>query len=100
MARSEPAFTPDALRQLRRFPVRRQRRLVDAMRSQLTREDPAATTRNKFRLRRAWAAADFELRVDDMRAFYRVAAGGAVTVTAIGLKRGSRLFIEGKEFHL
>lgn len=98
--RSEPALSPDALRQLRRFPVLRQRRLVDAVRVHLGGEDPAATTRNKFRLRRPSPRADYELRVDDMRVFYRIDDEGRAVVGVIGLKRGSRLVVEGKEFKL
>lgn len=80
--------------------MRRQRRLVDEIRVHLVREDPTATTRDKFRIRRASVHADYELRVDDMRVFYRLGSGQGVTITVIGLKRGNRLFVGGKEFEL
>lgn len=66
----------------------------------LVREDPAAATRDRFRLRRASAYADYELRVDDMRVFYRLGSDQGVTITVIGLKRGNRLLVGGKEFDL
>ena len=43
--------------------------------------------------------ADFELRVDPWRVFYRVREG-LVFVELIGRKRGDVLLIEGKEFKL
>lgn len=73
---------------------------MDSIRAQLVLGDPLAGTRNKFRLRRASAYADFELRVDDMRVFYRVTREGVVLITLIGRKLGSRLVVEGKEFQL
>lgn len=100
MGRKEPALSSDALRQLLRFPVRDQRRLVDAMRVHLFEEDPSLSTRNKFRLRRPSEHADFELRVEDMRVFYRVHEDAAVTVALIGRKQGARLIVEGVELRL
>jgi hypothetical protein len=52
-----------------------------------------------FRLRRISEHADYELRVDPWRAFYRV-QDKTVTVELIGQKRGNVLLIEGKEFAL
>ena len=50
-------------------------------------------------MRRPWEFADFELRVDDLRVFYRV-AGERVEVVLIGRKKGSQLVIDGKRFTL
>ena len=61
--------------------------------------DPAETTRNKFRLRRASQHADFELRVERWRIFYRVETD-AVVITLFGEKHGDRLIIGGEEFEL
>ena len=43
--------------------------------------------------------AEFELRVQDMRVFYRV-VGDEVQVVIIGRKRGSMLIVAGKRFIL
>jgi hypothetical protein len=43
--------------------------------------------------------ADYELRVDPWRVFYRVREK-TVTVELIGQKKGNVLLIEGKEFEL
>jgi hypothetical protein len=45
------------------------------------------------------AAPHFELRVDDLRVFYRV-DDGQVNVVLIGKKQGSHLVIGGKRFTL
>jgi hypothetical protein len=50
-------------------------------------------------LRRPSEFADFELRVDDLRVFYRV-AGERVEVVLIGRKKGNHLVIDGKRFTL
>ena len=56
-------------------------------------------TRNRFRLRRLSPHADFELRVEPWRVFYRVQEE-LVIVELIGLKKGNVLLIDGKEFDL
>jgi hypothetical protein len=61
--------------------------------------DPEQTTRNRFRLRRASPQADYEMRVDPWRVFYRVEAD-LVMVTLIGEKRGASLIVEGEELKL
>jgi len=67
-------------------------------------EDDATTVeaRNRFRLRRPSEFADFELRADDLRVFYRVAglAGERIEVVLIGRKKGNHLVIDGKRFTL
>jgi len=55
--------------------------------------------RNRFRLRRFSPHADFELRVERWRVFYRVQRN-LVIVELIGWKQENSLFIEGKEFKL
>ena len=57
------------------------------------------TTRNKFRLRRASEFAEYELRLDPWRVFYRV-RGKMVEVVMIGEKKGNKLLISGEEFIL
>ena len=56
-------------------------------------------TRNRKRLRPN-PIAPWELRVREMRVFYEVDEPGVVTVLAIGMKRGNRLYIEGEEVEL
>jgi len=65
----------------------------------LAEQDPTEETRNRFRLRRISEYADFELRVDPWRVFYRVQED-LVIIELIGLKKGNLLLIAGKEFKL
>ena len=65
----------------------------------LSREDPTQEDRDRFRLRRASPHADFELRIEQWRVFYRV-QGNMVIIELIGRKKGNRLMIDGKEFVL
>jgi len=50
-------------------------------------------------LRRPSAYAEFELRVEPWRVFYRV-SGRTVEVVLVGEKAGNKLLIEGEEFIL
>ena len=95
----EVAFTPDAVRQFKKLPRAARSFIKDAIRKHLIQADPAEATRNKFRLRRASAHADFELRASEWRVFYRLAGSGAI-VTLIGEKRGASLYVEGEELKL
>ena len=69
------------------------------MRRQLAETDATEETHQRFRLRRPSELAEFELRVGNWRAFYRV-RGEKVQVVLIGEKRGERLFVDGKRFVL
>ena len=69
------------------------------MRERLERQDPTRADRSRFRLRRPSLYAEFELRVERWRVFYRV-VGDEVQVALIGRKEGSRLIIEGEEIGL
>lgn len=93
------ALSQDALRQFRRLRAKDRSRLRDAMTASLSEDDATVATRNRFRLRRPSEFADFELRVDDLRVYYRV-VGDQVLVVLSGTKRGNRLIIEGKAFTL
>jgi len=67
---------------------------------QLLREDDATReTRHRFRLRRPSEHADFELRVRELRVFYRVDRD-QVRVAIIGKKEGNALVVEGRRFLL
>ena len=92
-------FKPQALEHLRWFPVRQQRLVTDGIRRHLVENDPRVETRNKFRLRQASPAADYELRLEDLRVFYRVEET-VLFITVIGVKRGNALIVKGEEFTL
>jgi mRNA-degrading endonuclease RelE of RelBE toxin-antitoxin system len=92
-------FTPDAVRQFKKLRKAARAFIREAVRVHLVESDPAQATRNKFRLRRASPFADYELRADPWRVFYRY-DGKAVLVTLIGEKRGDVLVVEGEELKL
>ena len=92
-------LSPDALRQVRKLRAKDRSRLRDAMLASLGEDDATVEARNRFRLRRPSEFADFELRVDDLPVFYRV-AGERVEVVLIGRKKGNHLGIDGKRFTL
>ena len=95
----EVVFSPAGTRQFKRLPAASRSLLKSHITELLAREDPTIENRNRFRLRRPSPHADFELRVDPWRVFYRVEEK-LVMVELIGEKRGNRLFILGKEFKL
>ena len=70
------------------------------MRKHLVEAEPDEATRNKFRLRRTPDFADYELRLGDLRVFYRIESSGDIIVTIIGVKGGEKLIVEGEEFEL
>ena len=92
-------LTADAVRQFKRLPEQARPLIKEALRRQLILDDPARVTRNKCRLRRASEYADYELRVEGWRVFYRIEADRSV-VTLIGEKRGNRLIVEGEALEL
>jgi len=92
-------ISDDALAQFRKLRAKERARLRDAMVASLSENDATIETRNRFRLRRPSDFADFELRVDDIRVFYRV-TDNQVNVVLIGKKQGNHLIIGGKRFTL
>ena len=96
---NEVVFSPAAVRQFKRLPVAARRLIKDTIRERLAEQDSTEEARNRFRLRRISEHADYELRVDPCRVFYRV-QDQTVTVELIGRKKGNILLIEGKEFEL
>ena len=80
--------------------VYEQRIILEGIKKHLVSGDPLAASRNKFRLRRTSDWADYELRLGDLRVFYRVDDPKLVTITLIGLKKGNVLIINGEEFDL
>ena len=77
--------------------TRQQRIVLNAVRVQL-RHEPLRETRNKKRLRPN-PLAPWELRVGALRVFYEVDTDQSdlVNILALGVKKGNRLFIAGKE---
>jgi len=56
-------------------------------------------TRNRKPLR-SNPVATWELRIRKARVFYDVEGSAKVTILAIGIKKGNRLYIEGREIQL
>jgi len=96
---NQVVFAPAAVRQFKRLPAAARSLLKDALRKQLAQQDPTEESRNRFRLRRISEFADYELRIDPWRIFYRV-QDEVVTIELIGQKKGNVLLIGGKEFKL
>ena len=92
-------FSPAAVRHYKRLPAIARSLLKKEIYEQLAFQDPTEENRNRFRLRRISPHADFELRVEPWRVFYRVQED-LVIVELIGRKKGNVLLIEGKEFKL
>ncbi len=88
-----------AVRLFRALPKAQQPGVKDGIRVHLPENDPTAENRNKFRLRRPSPHADYELRLGDVRVFYRV-RDEVVEVVLIGRKRGDRLLIGGEVFEI
>jgi len=97
--RRDVVLSPDAVRQFRSLRATDRARMRDAMEARLANDDALAEARNRFRLRRPSNLAEFELRVGDLRVFYRV-VGKQVQVVLIGKKRGNGVVIAGKRFVL
>ena len=95
----EVILSPDATRQFRALRAYDQSLLRDALKAQLQESDAAQETRHRFRLRRPSEFADFELRVQDLRVFYRIVEE-QVQVALIGRKKGNALSVEGRRFVL
>ena len=93
-------FTNSAEDHLAQFAARQQAIVLDAVRTQL-RYEPLRETRNRKRLRPN-PFAPWELRVGYLRVFYEVnpQPSAVVNVLAIGIKRGNKLIVSGKEIQL
>jgi mRNA-degrading endonuclease RelE of RelBE toxin-antitoxin system len=95
----EVIFSPSAVRQYKRIPAAARALLKRETKERLALDDAAEENRNRFRLRRLSFHADYELRIEPWRVFYRVHED-IVVVELIGRKKGNVLFIDGKEFEL
>src|SRR6266851_7030269 len=92
-------LSPDSFRQFRKLNARDRSRLREALVASLVKTTRRSRRCIVFRLRSPSEYADFELRVADMRLFYRV-AGNEVRVVLIGRKKGNHLLIDGRRFTL
>ena len=93
-------FTHSAEEHLAQLTARQQAIVLNAVKVQL-RYEPLRETRNRKQLRPN-PLAPWELRIGFLRVFYEVDAveSDLVNVLAIGIKRGSRLIVSGKEIHI
>ncbi|MGB8644097.1 MAG: hypothetical protein WCF84_02590 [Anaerolineae bacterium] len=93
-------FAASVKEQLQSLSARQQVMLFDAIDLQLVHE-PLKETRNRKPMRPN-PLAPWELRVDNLRVFYEVAAyePNVVRILAVGEKRGNKLYVGGKELQL
>ena len=93
-------FAESAEEHFEQFTARQQAIVLDAVKVQL-RYEPIRETRNRKQLRPN-PLAPWELRAGYLRVFYEVDAveQDIVNVLAIGMKRGDRLIVAGKEIHI
>ena len=95
----EIIFTIEAIEDLRWFKKVERRKILTGLESQLSHE-PAVETRNRKRLRPN-KLAEWELRLGRFRVFFDMdQENRLIQVEAVGYKRGSRLFIHGREYEL
>jgi mRNA-degrading endonuclease RelE of RelBE toxin-antitoxin system len=99
VAKRTVLLAPDAVRQLKQLRASDRSRLKEAIRAALAEDDATISNRNRFPLRRPSERAGFELRVGELRVFFRV-VGSEVRITMIGRKVGNQLIIDGKRFTL
>lgn len=92
-------YSEDAVRHLERFTADVRSSVLDAIEKQLLYEP--ATASKKRRLLRPNVMAAFRLRVGNQRVYYKVTEEPRlVSIVAVGVKKGTQVFIEGKEVFL
>jgi mRNA-degrading endonuclease RelE of RelBE toxin-antitoxin system len=90
---------PDTHAHLRSLTARQRFIVFDGVEEQLTHE-PKTETRNRKEMRPN-PLASWELRIGDLRVYYDVTEEPqTVTVVAVGIKTGNRVFIGGEEKQL
>ena len=88
-----------AIGHLRQLTARQRSTALDTVDTQLTHE-PKTETRNRKEMIPN-PLASWELRIGDLRVYYDVTEDPqTVTVVAVGIKEGNRLFIGGEERQL
>ena len=93
-------YTRAALDHLRGLTARQRATVIDEVNQQL-RYEPTVETQNRKPLRPN-PLASWELRIGDLRVYYEVeeAPEQLVIITAIGIKRRNRVYIEGELYDL
>jgi mRNA-degrading endonuclease RelE of RelBE toxin-antitoxin system len=93
-------FTKSAEEHFADLTARQQAIVVDAVKGQL-KSEPLRETRNRKQLRPN-PLAPWELRVGFLRVFYEVDAlqSNLVNILAIGIKKGNKLIVSGKEIQI
>jgi len=90
---------PDTHAHLRSLTARQRAIVFDEVEEQLA-DEPKTETRNRKEMRPN-PIASWELRIGHLRVYYDVTEEPqTVTVVAVGIKRGNRLFIGGEEREL
>ena len=91
-------ITREAKAQLLSFAVREQRLIGDGIAARLLHQP--ATASMAVKPLRPNSLAGYELRLGDLRVLYSVDEEDAeVIIVAVGRKAGSKLIVEGQEFH-
>ena len=93
-------FTESAEQQFAELTARQQTIVLNAIKVQL-RYEPLRETRNRKKLRPN-PLAPWELRVGFLRVFYEVETleSDLLNILAIGIKKGNRLIVSGKEIQI
>ncbi len=93
-------FAQSVKEQLKWFTARQSSLIFDSIEKQLLHE-PLTETKNSKPLRPN-PIAPWELRIDNLRVFYDVPIeeSNTVYILAVGLKKGNKLYIAGKEIEL
>ena len=93
-------FAESAKHQFLQLSARQRSSVFDQIRKHLQHE-PLRETRKRKQLRPN-PVAPWELRIGALRAFYEIDADESdlVNILALGIKRGNRLFVAGKEINL
>ena len=90
---------PNTREHFRHLTARQRSIVFDSVEEQLVNE-PTAETRNRKEMRPN-SLTSWELRIGDLRVYYDITEEPqTVTVVAVGIKRGSRIFIGGEERQL
>jgi mRNA-degrading endonuclease RelE of RelBE toxin-antitoxin system len=92
-------FSPEAAAHLQALSAYQRAAVLDAVGVQLG-DEPLRPTRMRKALR-STPLARWQLRIGDIRVYYNVdEAAESVRIAAVGVKRGNRLTIGGREFQL
>lgn len=95
----EIKFTEEAIDDLQWFKKAEQSHIVRELET-IVSQEPTTETRNRKRLRPN-ELAEWEVRIGDFRVFYDVdQEKDLIKIEAVGYKKGSQLFIRGKEYKL